>query len=153
MSRFTMRMRALLVRFEPAVGRRALARLSGVVWWTVGIGLVAAAGQWLADVPGGYAAILAAAGMLAALLTGRGFGRVAARNLSRLQGLPERRCVFAFQSWRGYGTILVMVALGWALRHSPVPKPWLAPVYIAVGGGLMRGGVAYFRWVPQPAKS
>jgi hypothetical protein len=145
----TKRIRGLLLRFEPAVGRRALARLSGIVWWAVGIGLIAAAAGWLAEAPEDFAGLLAMTGLLASLLTGRGFGRIADKNLRRLQGLPDRRCVFAFQSWRGYGTILVMIALGWALRHSPVPKPWLAPVYLAVGGGLMRGGLAYFRWTPE----
>jgi len=142
-------MHALLVRFEPAVNRRALALLSGAAWWAVGMGLVIAAAGWLSEATSGAAALLASAGLLGALAAGRGFGRVAVKNLRRLQGLPDRRCVFAFQSWRGYGTILVMVFMGWALRHSPIPKPWLAPVYITIGGGLIRGGLSYFLWKPE----
>lgn len=138
----------LLHRLEPAVSRTALARVSGLVWWCVGAGLVAAAAGWLAPVDPAQASLLAASGLLAALLAGHGFARIARRNLLRLESLPDRRCVFAFQSWRGYGTILLMVALGWGLRHSPLPKPWLAPVYLAVGGGLVRGGIPYFRWRP-----
>jgi hypothetical protein len=144
------RLRRLLYRFEPAVGRTVLARLSGAAWWAVGLGLVVAAGGWLAPEETGRASMLAAVGLVAAMAAGHGFARVARKNLARLAALPDRRCVFAFQSWRGYGTILLMVALGFALRHSPIPKPYLAPVYIAVGGGLMRGGLAYFRWSPGP---
>lgn len=145
-------LRKWLYRLEPAVGRVTLARLSGAVWWAVGLGLVVAAARWLDEAPGERAGLLAAGGLVAAIFAGQGFGRVADRNLLRLAALPDRRCVFAFQSWRGYGTILVMVALGWGLRHSPIPKPWLAPVYLAVGGGLIRGGLEYFRWKPGAGK-
>jgi hypothetical protein len=142
-------LRKWLVRLEPAVNRRTLAVLSGVVWWAVGLGLVIAAARWLNGVPRDHASLLAAAGLLAAVLAGYGFRRIAAKNLRRLAAFPDRRCVFAFQSWRGYGTILLMITLGWGLRHSPVPKPWLVPVYLAMGGALMRGGVEYFRWNPD----
>lgn len=152
MSQATNRIRALLYRFEPAVSRRALAILSGSVWWAVGIGLVITSSRWLDGAPTNQAAILGAVGLLGALVAGKGFDRIARKNLLRLENLPDRRCVFAFQPWRGYGTILVMVALGWALRHSPIPKPWLVPIYLSVGAGLIRGGIAYFRWTPGAEK-
>jgi hypothetical protein len=131
---------------RPAVSRRWLFLLAALAWLGVGVGLMAAAAMWLAADGDPVAdGLLGAGGVAAALLTGIGFGRIADRNVARLRALPDPACVFAFQSWRGWGTIVFMVALGWSLRHSGIPRPWLAPVYLAIGGGLARASWRYVR--------
>jgi len=74
-----------------------------------------------------------------------GFLRIADRNLARLRAMSGRRCLFGFQPWRSWATVAIMVAMGATLRHSGLPKPWLALAYVAVGTALSLSSVRYWR--------
>jgi hypothetical protein len=76
------------------------------------------------------------------------FARIARKNSARLESLPARVCVFAFQGWRGYGIIVFMVGLGITLRHSPIPKHWLAVAYLAIGTALVMSSFVIYRKIP-----
>jgi hypothetical protein len=58
--------------------------------------------------------------------------------------LPAKGCLFAFQAWRSYLIIGVMIGLGFVLRHSQIPKAYLAIVYFAVGGALILASFHYY---------
>ena len=49
------------------------------------------------------------------------------------------------KAWEGYLIMTFMIALGVLLRHSPVPKSVLAPIYTAVGASLGLASLRYFR--------
>ena len=74
-----------------------------------------------------------------------GFGGIAQKNIRRLRRLPDRGCFFAFQAWKSYLIIMVMIALGVTLRHSSIPKHFLAVAYTAIGGALIVGSFYYYR--------
>jgi len=128
------------------VPRSWLYVLAGGLWLVVALLLWAITIPWLKPlgaVP--LAGVLAAGLVIAALISRFGFSRLARRNILRLDGLGERASVFAFQPGKSYFVILLMMAMGWTLRHSPLPKPVMAAVYVGIGGGLLLAGLAYFR--------
>ena len=45
---------------------------------------------------------------------------------------------------KGYLIIIGMMALGILLRRSPLPRPYLAIVYVAIGGALLQASLNYF---------
>ncbi|BBO70477.1 hypothetical protein DSCA_44070 [Desulfosarcina alkanivorans] len=135
-----------LSRLKPAVPKCWLFAASGVMWSAVGLMMCLTGIGWL--VPEGF---VRGAGfellglLLAWLAVRRGFGGIARKNIRRLRRLPDRGCFFAFQAWKSYLLIMIMIALGIALRHSPVPPPFLAVVYTAVGGALFLASFHYYR--------
>jgi hypothetical protein len=133
-------------RLKPDVPKCWLFAASGVLWSVVGLFMCVTAAGWLAggevmDMIGAGAAGVA----LAAAVLRWGFGRIAHKNIRRLRQLPERGCFFAFQAWTSYLVIAVMIVLGAALRHSPIPKTWLAVVYTGIGGALFLASFSYYR--------
>jgi hypothetical protein len=59
--------------------------------------------------------------------------------------LNDRICLFAFQRWSSYPLVIFMISLGIYLRkYSPIPKPYLAPLYFGIGVALIAGGLKYF---------
>ena len=55
------------------------------------------------------------------------------------------KCVFSFMTWKSYVIVAVMVAMGALLRHSPIPKPYLAILYIGIGLALLLSSIRYLR--------
>lgn len=55
----------------------------------------------------------------------------------------HRSIHLAFQERKSY--LIIVVMMGMALRHSPIPKPYLAAVYLGIGGGLLLASLGYFR--------
>ena len=139
-----------LSRLKPTVPKCWLFAASGVMWSTVGLMMCATGVGWLADEGIVRGIKLELAGLVLALLAVRwGFGGIAQKNIRRLRQLPERGCFFAFQAWRSYLIIMVMIVLGLTLRHSPIPKNFLAVVYTAIGGALILGSLNYYRHLVQ----
>jgi hypothetical protein len=64
----------------------------------------------------------------------------------RIVNIPkERVCLFAFQKWTSYPLVVVMIALGIYLRlYSPIPKPYLAVLYIGLGLSLLVSSLQYY---------
>lgn len=136
-----------LDRFKPAVGKRALLLLSGLVWIAVGFMLLRFAYIWLRAEGGGSATALGGAGLLLALLIHHfGFLKVVDKNLGRILPMEGKKCVFAFQPWRSYLIVAVMIAMGVGLRHSPIPKQYLAVLYTGIGMALVLSSVRYLRY-------
>lgn len=133
-----------LVRLKPAVPKHWLIAIAGLVWIMAGGLLGCRAWGWLQPLPAGQQAGLAAAGLALALVVHRGMlAAIARRNMHRIGRYADRGCVFAFQAWRSYLVILVMIALGSLLRHTPLPREILAVLYTAMGGALVLSGLAY----------
>ena len=134
-----------LRRYNPAVSKYWLLGLAGAMWAGVGIMLCLLAYGWLTHPVTRVTLICAALGVGIALAANRfGFTRLAHKNIKRILRLPARACVFSFQAWSGYLIIAFMMTLGIVLRHSPLPKAYLAVVYVAVGGALLQASLNYF---------
>ena len=109
-----------LERWKPAVPRVWLYLLSGLMWSGVGLMLCTLAYGWLLQVQILNALLLATAGVLLGTAIYRfGFLGLAIKNIHRIQVLPKKACLFAFQEWKSYPLIAVMIMLGITLRHSP----------------------------------
>lgn len=139
-------MKALWCRLNPAVDRKYLILLAGIVWCGVGIMLITFALTWMKNYTGRGTFLFYIAGFLAAMpIHHFGFLRLADKNLRRLVPLTEKKCLFSFVTWKSYLIIIIMVLLGITLRHSPIPKQWLSIIYNGIGLGLFLSGIRYLR--------
>ena len=131
----------------PSAKRSTLFLTAGLIWTAVGFGLIAAAVYWLVNAEE-YTLPATAASLLAGWCIYRfGFLRLVRENIARVQQLaPEkdRICVFAFQAWRGYLIVPVMIVMGYTLRHLPIGKIFLVPVYLGIGLGLLLASIHYY---------
>lgn len=132
-------------RCKPAVPRSMLPLIAGAMWCGVGIMLSVMAVRWLSGYSGnGW--LFAAGGLAFALIMRRfSFLKIAGRNLDRIAELPAKACIFSFISWRSWILVMFMITLGITLRNSPMPKEYLAVIYLGIGMGLMLAGIRYFR--------
>jgi hypothetical protein len=131
---------------KPSVRRCWLIFAAGVVWLSVGVGLIAAACFWLCHTTMPLSLVLGAVSVLLGLIVySFGFSGIVRKNLARIGGKPETACLFGFQGWRSYFLILTMMLMGYGIRHLPVPKDVAAVVYFTMGSALCFGSLLYFR--------
>jgi len=131
---------------RPAVGKSALLFLAAFMWIGVGSMLLSLAFGWLRYIPGQGALVPAALGVAAALVIHRfGFLKIVDKNLARILPMEGKHCLFAFMSWKSYLNVAAMIALGIFLRHSAIPKPYLAILYIGIGMALVLSSMRYLR--------
>jgi len=144
-----------LTKLKPAVPKYWLIALAGLMWSVVGVMLCRLAYIWLSPIPWQQAIPMEALGIIISLAVYRyKFSKIAIKNIDRLCLLKDKSCLFAFQAWYAYLIILVMISLGIALRHSPIPKPYLAVIYTAIGGALFLASFHFFRriWIVKVLK-
>ena len=135
------------MKLYPAVNKIWLHLLAGVMWSGVGIMLVSLAARWLGLVLFTQEILLILAGLVLALgIYYFGFSKFALKNVNRISAYPKDRvCLFAFQKWTSYPLVLFMISLGIYLRlYSPIPKPYLAILYLGIGGGLFLSSLHYY---------
>ncbi|MCX6832842.1 MAG: hypothetical protein NT028_12065 [candidate division Zixibacteria bacterium] len=131
----------------PAARRETLVLVAGIVWSLVGLALVAVAAIWLTQ--GDSSAVLPACGGAVGgyFIYRFAFSHLARKNLARIYAQSPQKskvCVFAFQNTRSYLLVIIMMTMGYGLRHSGIPKIHLAPFYIAVGVALMLSSLLYY---------
>jgi hypothetical protein len=134
-----------LCHLKPAAPKSALLLISGLIWSLVGLMLCQLAFRWY--VQAGFQdhlIFLTAGAFLALAIHQFGFSIIARRNISRIQMLDEKPCIFAFMAWWNYPLVLFMVGLGLALRHSPIHKIYLGVLYIGIGGALLLSSIRYY---------
>ena len=120
--------------------------LAGFVWVCVGVMLLILASSWLSTAANANRAVFAGAGVVLALLVHHfGFLRIVNKNLRRILSMDGKKCLFAFIPWKSYLIIAVMIAMGMVLRHSAIPKQYLAVLYIGIGLALILSSVRYMR--------
>ncbi len=134
-----------LARFNPVIPRNGLLLLAGLMWSAVGILLCSYAVTWVTHPATTLALALGLLGLVISLAVNYwGFSRLAHKNIDRILAYGDRACVFAFQAWKGYLIIAVMMTGGILLRHSAIPRPYLAVVYAAIGAGLLQASINYY---------
>ena len=120
--------------------------IAGLVWLAVGVSLMLVACLWLYASAWPLNLVLAAGSLpLGLIIYTYGFSRIVRKNLSRIGAKPEKVCAFAFQGWRSYFLILLMMAMGYTVRHLPIPKYIDAVIYFTMGSALAFGSSLYFR--------
>ena len=133
-------------RYKPAVPKNSLFFLAGCVWMAVGIMLLFLAYTWLRTAVGVNIWYLAAGGFLLGLMVHHfGFLKIVDKNLDRILPMEDKQCLFSFFPWKSYLIIAIMVTMGKMLRHSSVPKPYLAVLYMGIGLALSLSSIRYIR--------
>ena len=134
-------------KYKPAVGKRILLLVSGLLWNGVGTMLVRFAYQWLSVMEGKSAYLLGGLGILFSLAIHHfGLLKVVDKNLARIRPMEGKRCFFSFQPWRSYLIVLFMIGMGIGLRHSNLPRPFLAVFYMAMGVALILSSTRYLKY-------
>ena len=137
-----------LEKWKPGVQKVWLLFIAGTVWTGIGLILDLLAVSWLRHETEHRAILSAGAGFVLALLIHHfGFLRVVDRNLDRILPMNGRRCAFSFISWKSYLIIAVMILMGYFLRHSSLPRLYLAILYSAIGTALILSSVRYIRFL------
>jgi len=135
----------LIEKLNPAVDKRLLLLLAGLMWAAVGIMLLVFASIWLHPEPIIVDFIFVFLGILTGIAVQRfGFNKIVDKNLERILPMTKKHCVFAFVPWKSYLVIVLMVAMGRLLRLSPIPKSYLAIVYITMGLAMFVSSFRYF---------
>ncbi|HDL04290.1 MAG TPA: hypothetical protein ENH25_09185 [candidate division Zixibacteria bacterium] len=132
----------------PAANRKVLVFLAGIVWSLVGLGLILAAVNWLTSAKGDVVYAVTAGIIIGGAIYYFGFSRLAAVNLTRIYTQApgkDKVCIFAFQNKRSYYIVIIMILMGYTLRHLPIDKIYLSPVYLAIGLGLFLASLRYYR--------
>lgn len=132
--------------------------LSGMMWSGVGLTLCSLAFRWLIDLHSFYALWFGLIGLASALVVYRfGFLGIAQKNINRLHTFLEKVSPFAFMPAKSYLMVVFMMALGIALRTSPIPRVYLSVLYTTIGAALFFSSLHYYPhvWVLAscPAKS
>jgi hypothetical protein len=136
-----------LTKLNPAVDKKILVLLAGIMWCGVGIMLVVFAFTWLNKYEGSGKLIFYLCGFIVAMpIHFWGFIKIAEKNLTRLLPLTEKKCVFSFMTWRSYFIVIIMVSMGIALRHSAIPKQFLSVLYNGIGLALFLSGLRYMKF-------
>lgn len=131
---------------KPAARNTILLFLAGIAWECVGIMLLFVAFSWLSTASRIDVYLCSCAGVLLALLRQHfGFLKIADRNLKRILQMNGKKCLFSFIPWRSYAIIAAMVTAGALLRHSVIPKKYLATLYMGIGLALVLSSVRYIR--------
>jgi hypothetical protein len=135
-------------KWKPGVPKSALLLMAGTIWLALGVVLDGMAFSWLRVENPGETLWISAVGFVSALLIHHfGFLRIVDKNLGRILPMEGRRCVFSFMPWKSYFLVLVMILMGYLLRHSSVPKHDLALLYLAIGTALILSSVRYLRFL------
>jgi uncharacterized membrane protein HdeD (DUF308 family) len=140
-------------KFTPAVTNTVLLFIAGLVWACVGTMLLFLAFTWLsaASRPAFY--LFGGAGVIFAIMVHHfGFLKIVDKNLDRILPMDEKQCLFAFIPWKSYLMIALMITMGAILRHSSIPKPYLAILYTTIGLALILSSVRYIRTFFQVKK-
>lgn len=128
------------LNFIPTVHKKWLFLTAGSLWGIVGVFLLVRGVGWLQETEESMPLILGTAGIgLGILGYYSGFRRIAEQNALRIHHLPDRSPLISFLAPRGYMMVALMISLGFLLRQSPLPKPYLSPFYIGMGCALLLG--------------
>ncbi len=140
-------MHRILKDLEPAVEKDILIIIAALVWGVVGILLCNLASGWLKMTSMSKGFWLGISGLILSLFIYHfGFMKLVKKNSKRIMSLTGKSCIFAFQPWKSYITIIIMIMLGFTLRHSPLPKPFLAIIYIGFGLAMILSSLKYI-WI------
>jgi len=132
----------------PSACRKTLYIIAGTLWATVGLVLLGLSVFWLMPlslltmfivIPGIFGGVV---------IHHFGLSKVAERNIARISNLSpdkEEICLFAFQNVRGYFVVLIMIVLGYLLRHVSIPRLYIAPIYTTMGLALLLSSRRYLR--------
>ncbi len=131
-------MAGLLHRLKPAAPARVHLLLAALLWTTVGAGLLIVGARWALAAGLWYMPLLllvaAAAGAAKAEFV---LARTARRAIDRIRTRGDGRCIGGFLSWRTWAFVVLMMGLGYSLRHGLLRHEVVGVIYVWVGTALL----------------
>ncbi len=134
-----------IATLKPSASYRVQLFLAAFAWTAVGVMLLSFGTNWLWGQDLMYIALALALALGLGVLKARTAMRKAARRAIGRIRQRDGKCVAGFFSWKMWLVALFMMAMGQALRHSPIPRHYLGVVYIAVGVALVLGSIFIWR--------
>jgi hypothetical protein len=135
-------------KWKPGVSKGGLLLVAGIMWMAIGLMLDVLSYGWLKGETTEHAVLAALVGFLCALVIHHfGFLRVVDKNLARILPMEGKRCIFSFMPLKSYLLIVVMMFMGFLLRHSAIPKLYLSILYMGIGTALILSSVRYLRYL------
>jgi hypothetical protein len=138
------------------VPKRWLYLIAGLLWNIAGLMLCRLTVIWLGVAGKRVGIELTLVGISAAVpMSHFAFVPIAQKNIKRIGEFAGKASLLAFQAPRGYLIIAFMMAMGFVLRHSVLPKEYLASAYEMIGISLILGSVLFFRafWKTRKGKT
>lgn len=127
-----------LANLKPAAPGRIHLLLAAGTWTVVGAMLLTMGTRWLIQSGGKWWPVLLAAAVAAGI--GKAIlvlGPAAGRIKDRIRVRGDGRCLGGFLSVRTWLLVMLMMAAGWALRTSHLPRLLLGLAYAAIGSALL----------------
>ncbi len=130
-------------RLKPRASARTQLLLAGAVWYVGAVILGVRGLGWLgaADLTFVLIAIAVALGATKARYILR---PVASHAIERIQARGRDECAGGFLSWQSWLLVVAMVAVGYILRLTAIPRPILGVLYVAVAVALILAGRRYW---------
>jgi len=144
-------MSSWLETYKPVASSRLQLLLAGVIWSTVGMGLISVGTYWVVSTSDhiiGLLAISLCLGLGKSLLV---LDRVASRIVKRIELRGEGRCLASFYSLRVWVLVIIMMLMGRILRGAGISYSLLGLIYAAVGTSLlMSSRTIWLAWKDHP---
>lgn len=144
-------MSSWLETYKPVASSRLQLLLAGVIWSTVGMGLISVGTYWVVSTSDhiiGLLAISLCLGLGKSLLV---LDRVASRIVKRIELRGEGRCLASFYSLRVWVIVVIMILMGRILRGAGISYSLLGLIYAAVGTSLlMSSRTIWLAWKDHP---
>jgi len=144
-------MSSWLETYKPVASSRLQLLLAGVIWSTVGMGLISVGTYWVVSTSDhiiGLLAISLCLGLGKSLLV---LDRVARRIIKRIELRGEGRCLASFYSLRVWVLVIIMMLMGRILRGAGISYSLLGLIYAAVGTSLlMSSRTIWLAWKDHP---
>ncbi|WP_456371354.1 hypothetical protein [Thermodesulfatator atlanticus] len=132
---------------KPKVPKKWLYFVAGSLWMAVGLMLSLRATFAAIKLNKLWAWSLWSVAYVSSYFFGkRILSRIAFRNIKRLDDRDASHlCLFAFQPWKSYLIITIMICLGVFIRKHPLPYWEYIVVYGLMGGALITASLNYFQ--------
>jgi hypothetical protein len=131
---------------KPAAPARAHLLTAAAAWTAVGAALLFFGVRWTWASQSGLVRGLLGVAALAGVLKARFvLHRAAQRSINRIRARGDDRCLGGFIPLWGWGLVLVMMGMGFALRHGLLPHPLVGLIYAAIGTALLTGSLDFWR--------
>jgi hypothetical protein len=135
-------------KWKPGVPKGGLLLTAGIMWMGIGVMLDVLSYGWLKAERTDHVVLAAVIGFLCALVIHHfGFLRLVDKNLARILPMEGKRCIFSFMPLKSYILIIMMMFMGFLLRHSAIPKLYLSALYIGIGTALILSSFRYLRYL------